>query len=77
MFKYHYSTSWFLQEDDKSIYVQIQSFAKEGLPINLREPTVGEILCNKAITKWGLERITCFSELHIWGDDIMNAISLQ
>ncbi|XP_004498674.2 putative disease resistance protein At3g14460 [Cicer arietinum] len=51
----------------------LQHFAKEGLPIILRELTVGGILCNTNITKWGLERLTCLSELHIWGDDIMNA----
>ncbi|KAJ1388215.1 P-loop containing nucleoside triphosphate hydrolase [Sesbania bispinosa] len=52
----------------------LQSFAKEGLPINLRKLDVGNHGGNTAITKWSLERLTCLSVLEIRGDDIVNAL---
>ncbi|KAJ1399775.1 P-loop containing nucleoside triphosphate hydrolase [Sesbania bispinosa] len=67
-----------LQEMEISDLPNLQSFAKEGLPINLRQLNVGSLrrnLLNTAtITEWNLERLTCLSELLIHGDDIVNAL---
>ncbi|MED6217420.1 hypothetical protein PIB30_017480 [Stylosanthes scabra] len=49
----------------------LESFAEEGLPINLRRLGVGNdegVYSNTPITKWGLERLTSLSFLHIRGD---------
>ncbi|XP_061357107.1 putative disease resistance RPP13-like protein 1 [Gastrolobium bilobum] len=56
----------------------LQSFAKEGLPTNLRYLSVarlGGILSNpRVITEWSLERLTCLSLLRIQGDDLVNTL---
>ncbi|MED6199973.1 hypothetical protein PIB30_080860 [Stylosanthes scabra] len=49
----------------------LQSIAEEGLPMNLRTLGIGNeegLYSNTAITKWGLERLTSLSFLHIRGE---------
>ena len=55
----------------------LQSFANEGFPISLRKLRVGNlggIFSNTAITRWGLERLTCLSELEIEGGFLVNTL---
>ncbi|MED6120026.1 hypothetical protein PIB30_017277 [Stylosanthes scabra] len=55
----------------------MQCFANEGLPISLRTLRIGnlgEALSNADIINWGLERLTCLSELEIEGDYLVNML---
>ncbi|MCH97029.1 NBS resistance protein [Trifolium medium] len=54
----------------------LESFANEGLPVNLRS----FIVCSpgsswtRAISEWSLQRLTCLVTLRIGGDDLLNAL---
>ncbi|XP_027343086.1 putative disease resistance RPP13-like protein 1 [Abrus precatorius] len=55
----------------------LQSFATEGLPTNLRELDVGfigGISSAKSISQWRLECLTCLSVLRIRGDDMVKML---
>jgi Leucine-rich repeat (LRR) protein len=54
----------------------LESFANEGLPVNLQSFTV----CSRgsswtrAITEWSLQRLTYLTTFRIGGDDLLNAL---
>ncbi|KAJ1432540.1 P-loop containing nucleoside triphosphate hydrolase [Sesbania bispinosa] len=60
-----------LQEMEISDLPNLQSFAKEGLPINLRQLTISG---NYQVSEWSLGRLTCLTGLRLQGDDIVNAL---
>ncbi|XLS76753.1 hypothetical protein HN51_060978 [Arachis hypogaea] len=56
---------------------KLESIAEEGLPINLRRLAVGNkegVYSNTAITKWGLDRLTSLSKLHIKGEYLVKKL---
>ncbi|KAJ1426958.1 Virus X resistance protein-like, coiled-coil domain [Sesbania bispinosa] len=63
-----------LQKMKISSLPNLQSFAKEGLPFNLRQLTISGRLGSNQVTEWSLERLTCLSMLVIHGDDIVKAL---
>ncbi|KAL1332109.1 hypothetical protein AAHE18_11G004700 [Arachis hypogaea] len=65
----------------QSLYIcdvpNLESIAKEGLPINLRTLGVGNeegVYCNTDITKWGLDRLTSLSYLKIKGEYLVKKL---
>ncbi|KAJ1432559.1 Leucine-rich repeat domain superfamily [Sesbania bispinosa] len=54
----------------------LQAFAQDSLPVNLRILEVSKCgsLSATAITKWGLQWLTCLAELRIRGDGLVDAL---
>jgi hypothetical protein len=54
----------------------LESFANEGLPVNLQSFTVCSCGSSwtRAITEWSLQRLTYLNTLCIGGDDLLNAL---
>ncbi|KAL1338121.1 hypothetical protein AAHE18_10G188200 [Arachis hypogaea] len=55
----------------------MQFFANEGLPISLRTLRIGNLggnFSNADIIKWGLDHLTCLSELEIEGGYLVNML---
>jgi Leucine-rich repeat (LRR) protein len=55
---------------------KLQALAQESLPINLSILEVSSCgsLSTSSITKWGLQSLTCLTELRIRGDRLMNSL---
>ncbi|KAJ1426957.1 P-loop containing nucleoside triphosphate hydrolase [Sesbania bispinosa] len=63
-----------LHEMEISDLPNLQSFAKEGLPINLQKLTISKRLGSYQVSEWSLGRLTCLSKLRLEGDDIVNVL---
>ncbi|XP_057457658.1 putative disease resistance RPP13-like protein 1 [Lotus japonicus] len=54
----------------------LEYFAKEGLPVNLRDLAVcsPRSFWTETISEWGLQRLTCLAALRIGGDNLLTVL---